>query len=102
MLVLGRLRSVLFPRQTDGRLEPPRNPTADGRECMRLVRSIAAAALVSMLGLAPGWAQAPYPNRPIRVLVPYAPGGLTDVVARHYADQLRKSLGQNVLVENKP
>jgi tripartite-type tricarboxylate transporter receptor subunit TctC len=47
-------------------------------------------------------AQAPYPNRPIRVLVPYAPGGLTDVVARHYADQLRKSLGQNVLVENKP
>src|SRR5688572_26991457 len=47
-------------------------------------------------------AQAPYPNRPIRVLIPYAPGGLTDTVARHYAEQLRKSLGQNVLVENKP
>ncbi|HYI28261.1 MAG TPA: tripartite tricarboxylate transporter substrate binding protein [Bradyrhizobium sp.] len=46
--------------------------------------------------------QAPYPNRNIRVLVPYAPGGLTDVVARHYAEHLRKSLGQNVLVENKP
>jgi tripartite-type tricarboxylate transporter receptor subunit TctC len=46
--------------------------------------------------------QAPYPNRPIRILVPYAPGGLTDVVARHYADHLRKSLGQNILVENKP
>ena len=44
----------------------------------------------------------PYPNKPIRILVPYAPGGLTDVVARHYADQLRKSLGQNILVENKP
>ena len=47
-------------------------------------------------------AQGAYPNRPIRVLIPYAPGGLTDVVARHYAEQLRKSLGQNVLVENKP
>jgi tripartite-type tricarboxylate transporter receptor subunit TctC len=47
-------------------------------------------------------AQAPYPNRTIRVLIPYGPGGLTDTVARHYAEQLRKSLGQNVLVENKP
>lgn len=46
--------------------------------------------------------QAPFPNKPIRILVPYAPGGLTDVVARHYADHLRKSLGQNILVENKP
>jgi tripartite-type tricarboxylate transporter receptor subunit TctC len=48
------------------------------------------------------FAQGAYPNRPIRVLIPYAPGGLTDTVARHYAEQLRKSLGQNVLVENKP
>ena len=47
-------------------------------------------------------AQAGYPNKAIRVLVPYAPGGLTDVVARHYAEQLRKDLGQNVIIENKP
>jgi tripartite-type tricarboxylate transporter receptor subunit TctC len=47
-------------------------------------------------------AQSSYPNRPIRVLIPYAPGGLTDVVARHYAERLRQSLGQNILVENKP
>ena len=46
--------------------------------------------------------QAPYPNKPIRVLVPYGPGGLTDVVTRRYAEQLRVALGQNVLVENKP
>jgi tripartite-type tricarboxylate transporter receptor subunit TctC len=46
--------------------------------------------------------QAPYPSRPIRVLIPYAPGGLTDVVARQYAEQMRKSLGVNILVENKP
>jgi tripartite-type tricarboxylate transporter receptor subunit TctC len=46
--------------------------------------------------------QAPYPNKNIRSLVPYGPGGLTDVVTRHYAEQLRKSLGQNIVVENKP
>ena len=39
-------------------------------------------------------AQAPFPSKPIRIIVPYAAGGLTDVVARHYAEQLRKDLGQ--------
>ena len=47
-------------------------------------------------------AQTPFPNRTIRILVPYAPGGLTDVIARLYADQMRKAFGQNVLIENKP
>src|SRR5882762_298168 len=47
-------------------------------------------------------AQAPYPNRTVRVLVPYAPGGLTDVVARLYCEQLRRSFAQAVVVENKP
>jgi tripartite-type tricarboxylate transporter receptor subunit TctC len=47
-------------------------------------------------------AQAPYPSRSVRVLVPYAPGGLTDVVARLYCDQLRKFFAQAVVVENKP
>ena len=47
-------------------------------------------------------AQAPFPSKPIRIIVPYAPGGLTDVVARHYAEQLRKDLGQQPVVENKP
>src|SRR3977135_3802262 len=46
-------------------------------------------------------AQAPYPAKPIRVLVPYAPGGLTDVVARLYSEQLRQSLGRGMFVENQ-
>ena len=50
-------------------------------------------------------AQAPaqtYPSKPLRIIVPYAPGGLTDVVARLYSEQLRQSLGRGVFVENKP
>jgi tripartite-type tricarboxylate transporter receptor subunit TctC len=47
-------------------------------------------------------AQTPYPSKPIRIIVPYAPGGLTDVVARLYSEQLRQSFGRGVFVENKP
>jgi tripartite-type tricarboxylate transporter receptor subunit TctC len=63
-----------------------------------------AVVLAAVLALATSatLAQAPFPSKPIRILVPYAPGGLTDVVARQYAEQLRKSLGVNILVENKP
>jgi len=68
------------------------------RRCVRLFFS----ALCLALGAAAAAAQAPYPTKPIRIVVPYAPGGLTDVVARHYAEQLRTELGQQVLVENKP
>ena len=64
----------------------------------RFVLSITALVLAATQALAQGG----YPNKPIRILVPYAPGGLTDVVARTYAEQLRKSLGVNILVENKP
>jgi tripartite-type tricarboxylate transporter receptor subunit TctC len=60
--------------------------------------------LLLLCGLAwPGAATAQdYPSRPVKILVPYGPGGATDIVARVIAEQLRQSLGQSFIVENKP
>jgi tripartite-type tricarboxylate transporter receptor subunit TctC len=41
-----------------------------------------------------------YPNRPVKVIVPFAPGGVTDVIARLWAQRMSSNLGQQFYVEN--
>jgi tripartite-type tricarboxylate transporter receptor subunit TctC len=66
-----------------------------------MMRVFAVALLLAIAGAAPASAQ-DYPTRPIRVLVPYAPGGISDIAARIIGGKLGEAWGQQVLVENRP
>ena len=70
---------------------------------MRLLqRFMGSLALVcGVLAAAPALAQADYPNKPIKWIVPYPPGGTTDILARLMAQYLSGKLGQQVIVENR-
>jgi tripartite-type tricarboxylate transporter receptor subunit TctC len=64
-------------------------------------RTVLAAAGLSLAIPRVGRAQERWPNRPIRIIVPYAPGGGTDIVTRRFAEAMRQTLGQPVVVENR-
>ena len=62
-------------------------------------RMLCSAALLVASGLA---AAQSFPARPIRIVVPYTPGGFTDVTTRIVAAELSKNVGQNVIIDNRP
>jgi tripartite-type tricarboxylate transporter receptor subunit TctC len=90
------------PRLSLGRgvSQVPELPLGRGVNASRRTLLQGAAAFAALPSLAR--AQAAWPNKPIRVIVPFTPGGTTDFVARLVGVELSKALGQPVIVDNKP
>jgi tripartite-type tricarboxylate transporter receptor subunit TctC len=63
---------------------------------------MATAASFAGFALPQAMAQVNWPNKPLRLVVPFAPGGSSEIVARAVAGEMAKTIGQNVFVENKP
>src|SRR5687768_7817956 len=72
------------------------------KESLMQRRNLFSLSILALSTLAAGSALAQaYPNKVIKLQVPFAPGGTTDIVARVIAEPLGKALGQNVIIENK-
>src|SRR5436190_9937601 len=70
----------------------------------RLTQALLSAALLSGLAFTAdaAVAQDKYPSKPVKIMVPYAPGGATDITSRLFGEQLKNILGQQFVVESKP
>jgi len=66
-----------------------------------MLKTAIVAMLLLIAGVSPALAQAPYPNKPIRWIVPYAPGGGADAIARPIALKLGEALGQQIIYDNR-
>ena len=63
---------------------------------------LALAAIGSVVGVAaPAQAQGTWPDKPVKVIVPYAPGGATDAIARPWVDELSRAFNQQFVIENR-
>src|SRR5438046_749614 len=68
---------------------------------MNVVTAALAACLSLLLAEPTSWAQG-YPNKPVRIIVPFPPAGPTDAVSRILGQKMSESLGQQFVVENRP
>ncbi|MEK6591689.1 MAG: tripartite tricarboxylate transporter substrate binding protein [Pseudomonadota bacterium] len=69
---------------------------------LHLRHAIILLALAAALPAAPALAQKDYPNRPVRMIVPFSPGGSNDIMGRLVAGKLTESMGEQVVVDNRP
>ncbi len=72
------------------------------RACLRASVAAAGSLMLGLGAVSSAQAQAAYPSaKPVRLIVPFAPGGTTDIIARVVAEKVNQALGQTMLVENK-
>ena len=79
-------------------------PSTTPQASRRTTIALGCAALSAFAALSTPFAQAAgdYPNKPIKMVVPYPPGGPTDIVARVVAQKLSEHLGQSIIIDNRP
>lgn len=68
----------------------------------RALRALAVSAFILVPAATASAQSGDYPNRPVRMINPYAPGGAVDVIARTFSQKLNEALGQSVVVDNRP
>jgi tripartite-type tricarboxylate transporter receptor subunit TctC len=65
-------------------------------------RTLLQATALSALPITKGWAQTPFPSKPLKIVVPFGAGGVADLTARAVAQKLSENLGQPVVIDNRP
>jgi tripartite-type tricarboxylate transporter receptor subunit TctC len=86
------------PRTTAGRRHPIDTPLTAAPRRIVLQGLTAAAASLAW----PSFAEEAYPSRPVRIVVPFGPGGLADITMRLVGQKLAERMGQQVVIDNKP
>src|ERR1041385_5909634 len=87
----------MLPRALQASRQAPRSALGGS-----MIRFVFALACAFTLGLAQPAAAQDYPIKPIRIVVPFGPGGGSDIVGRILGQSLQEKLGQPVVIENKP
>ncbi|WP_373807163.1 Bug family tripartite tricarboxylate transporter substrate binding protein, partial [Delftia acidovorans] len=95
-VISGTASNSGFNGQLNDRLNDRLNNRLNRRQALALAAAAAAGGPASVL------AQAGFATRPVRIVVPFAAGGATDVIARILGERMAQQLGQTVVVDNKP